>query len=127
MRILLDTHVVLWWLTDSASLAPAARTTIDDAVAGDGVFVSAMSVLEIAGLAGRGNLPPAADFVRDAAASGFRLLPFEAQDGLVVAALPRVHGDPVDRALAAQAHRRQLTLMTADARLAEYPIAVFRL
>ena len=127
MGILLDTHVVLWWLTDSAALAPAARTAIADAQVGDGVFVSAMSVLEIAGLAGRRNLPPAADFVRDAAASGFRLLPFDAQDALVAGDLPRVHGDPMDRALAAQAHRRQLTLMTADVRLAEYPIAVFRL
>ena len=55
------------------------------------------------------------------------MLPFEAQDAVAVAALPRLHGDPFDRALAAQAQRRQLTLMTADRVLAQYPIAVYRL
>ena len=127
MGILLDTHVVLWWLTDSAALARGARTTIGGALVGEGVFVSAMSVLEIAGLSGRRNLPPAADFVRDVSASGFRLLPFDARDAVIAGELPHIHADPMDRAIAAQAHRRRLTLMTGDERLAEYPIAVFRL
>ena len=127
MGILLDTHAALWWLTDAKALSADARSAIAGAVDGEGVFVSALSVLELAGLAGRRPVPPAADFVRDVSASGFRLLLFDAQDALTVAVLPRVHGDPVDRALAAQAQRRNLTLMTADARLAEYPIAVYRL
>jgi PIN domain nuclease of toxin-antitoxin system len=55
------------------------------------------------------------------------MLPFDVQDAVAVATLPRLHGDPFDRALAAQAQRRQLTLMTADRILAEYPIAVYRL
>jgi PIN domain nuclease of toxin-antitoxin system len=60
-------------------------------------------------------------------ASGFRLLAFDTQDAIAVEDLPRIHSDPLDRAIAAQAQRRQLTLMTSDQRLAQYPIAIYRL
>lgn len=127
MGILLDTHAALWWLADAAALSSAAKATIVGAVAGEGVFVSSVSVLEVAEKAGRRSIPPADAFVEDIGASGFRLLPFDHQDAIAVASLPRVHGDPLDRAIAGQALRRQLTLMTGDALLAEYPIAVYRL
>ncbi|MCX6411961.1 MAG: PIN domain-containing protein, partial [Actinobacteria bacterium] len=66
-------------------------------------------------------------FVADMEASGFRLLAFDTQDAIAVEDLPRIHSDPLDRAIAAQAQRRQLTLMTSDQRLAQYPIAIYRL
>ena len=127
MALLLDTNAVVWWLTDSPRLSGEARTAIDAEVVSGSVYVSAVSGLEMALGEARGVMPSAAAFVDDAEASGFRLLPFDAQDAIAVAGQPRLHGDPFDRALAAQAQRRQLTLMTADRVLAEYPIAVYRL
>jgi PIN domain nuclease of toxin-antitoxin system len=127
MALLLDTNAIVWWLTDSPRLSGDARTAIGAEVASGRVYVSAVSGLEIALGEARGTMPSAAAFVDDAEASGFRMLPFDVQDAVAVATLPRLHGDPFDRALAAQAQRRQLTLMTADRILAEYPIAVYRL
>jgi PIN domain nuclease of toxin-antitoxin system len=127
MALLLDTNAVVWWLTDSPRLSGEARAAIDAEVVSGSVYVSAVSGLEMALGEARGVMPSAAAFVDDAEASGFRLLSFDAQDAIAVAGLPRLHGDPFDRALAAQAQRRQLTLMTADRVLAEYPIAVYRL
>ena len=127
MALLLDTNAIVWWLTDSPRLSGDARAAIGAEVASGHVYVSAVSGLEMALGEARGTMPSAADFVDDAEASGFRMLPFDMQDAVVVATLPRLHGDPFDRALAAQAQRRQLTLMTADRILAEYPIAVYRL
>ncbi len=127
MALLLDTNAVVWWLMDSPRLSVGARAAIDAELATGRVYVSAVSGLEMALDEARGTMPPAADFIDAAEASGFRMLAFEAQDAVAVAALPRLHGDPFDRALAAQAQRRQLTLMTADRVLAQYPIAVYRL
>lgn len=127
MALLLDTNAVVWWLTDSPRLSDVARAAINAEVASGRVYVSAVSGFEMALGEARGTMPSAEDFIEDAELSGFRMLPFEAQDAVAVAALPRLHGDPFDRALAAQAQRRQLTLMTADRVLAQYPIAVYRL
>ncbi len=127
MGILLDTHAALWWLADARNLTRDARGAISRAVDKEGVFVSSVSVLEIGERSARRSMPSTDAFVQDLEESGFRLLPFDVQDALAAAELPRIHGDPLDRALAAQAQRRQLTLMTADRALLQYPIAVFRL
>ena len=127
MGLLLDTHAALWWLADATALPREAKAAIVGAVNGEGVLVSSVSVLEVAEKSGRRQMPPAATFVADMEASGFRLLAFDAQDAIAVEDLPRIHSDPLDRAIAAQAQRRQLTLMTSDQRLAQYPIAIYRL
>lgn len=127
MAILIDTHALLWWLRDERRLPARARRLIDEERQRGGAFVSALTALEVSGAA-RGafaavlpGLPEALD------ANGFRTLVFTFEDAIRAGELPRIHRDPIDRALAAQADRRNLTLVTADARLAEYPIAVFRL
>lgn len=127
MGLLLDTHAALWWLADSTALPREAKAAIAGAVNGAGVFFSSVSILEVAEKSGRRQVPPVATFVADMEASGFRLLAFDAQDAIAVEDLPRIHGDPLDRAIAAQAQRRQLTLMTNDVYLAQYPIAIYRL
>ena len=114
-------------MADATALPREAKAAIAGAVNGEGVFVSSVSVLEVAEKSGRRQMPPAATFVADMEASGFRLLAFDTQDAIAVEDLPRIHGDPLDRAIAAQAQRRQLTLMTSDQRLAQYPIAIYRL
>ena len=127
MALLLDTHAAIWWLTDSPRLKEAARAAVYADVDGEGVFVSSISGIEVALEDARRPMPPVEAFVEGAEASGFRVLPFDMQDAIAFSGLPRLHGDPFDRALAAQAQRRQLTLMTADRALLQYPIAVYRL
>jgi len=127
VALLLDTHAAVWWLTDSPRLPKAAREAVATAVDDEGVFVSAISGIEVALEDSRRPMPPVEAFVEGAEASGFRVLLFDMQDAIAFSKLPRLHADPFDRALAAQAQRRNLTLMTADLILATYPIAIYRL
>ncbi|GAA0766608.1 type II toxin-antitoxin system VapC family toxin [Ideonella azotifigens] len=118
MRLLLDTHIYLWAVTDSRSLKPAARRLIESA---DEVFVSAASIWEIAIKAKLGKLQ--ADPQALAAAipdSGFSELPVRASHAAGVGLLPLHHSDPFDRLLVAQAMAEPLHLLTADAMLAPY-------
>jgi PIN domain nuclease of toxin-antitoxin system len=127
MALLLDTQAAWWWLDGDARLDGRARSTIERAITEREAFVSALSLLEAVGKAARGRIRFPVEFVDSLEVAGFRQLPFEARDAIAVLDLPRIHADPFDRGIAAQALRRDLTLMTSDARLAEYPIAVYRL
>ncbi|MCA3177237.1 MAG: type II toxin-antitoxin system VapC family toxin [Burkholderiaceae bacterium] len=118
MRLLLDTHVFLWAVTDSPKLGDDARRTIESAEA---VHVSAASIWEAAIKARLGKLDvDPADLVRAIDRSGFVELPVRASHAAAVAALPAHHADPFDRLLVAQAVEEPLRLMTADAMLARY-------
>ncbi|MFM7552184.1 MAG: type II toxin-antitoxin system VapC family toxin [Actinomycetota bacterium] len=127
MALLLDTQAAWWWLDDDARLDGHARSTIERAIVEREAFVSALSLLEAVGKAARGRVSFPPGFVDSLEVAGFRPLPFDAHDAIASQDLPRIHADPFDRGIAAQALRRDLTLMTSDARLAEYPIAVYRL
>lgn len=127
MALLLDTQAAWWWLDDDARLDDRARSTVERAIVERTAFVSALSLLEAVGKAARGRVSFPSGFADNLEEAGFRPLAFDARDALAVLDLPRIHGDPFDRGIAAQALRRDLTLMTSDARLAEYPIAVYRL
>jgi PIN domain nuclease of toxin-antitoxin system len=121
MRLLLDTHVMLWMLDDSPRLGRRARDLMQarDAVC----FVSAVSFWEIAIKAGlrRADFRVNADRLIDACvAAGLTLLPFAPVHAVRVARLARHHTDPFDRALVAQALVEALTLLTRDTKLAPY-------
>ncbi|MGV0741464.1 type II toxin-antitoxin system VapC family toxin [Mycolicibacterium sp. XJ870] len=121
MRGLLDTHVLLWWLADAKNLSPAHRATI--AEPDNELFVSAITVAEVAIKASLGKLraPTGLDeVVREA---GFRELPFTAAHAEALRDLPWHHRDPFDRMLVAQAMVEQLDLVSADKRLRDYPVA----
>ncbi len=122
MRLLLDTHVFLWAVSGSRKLNARWRNTLDSASA---VFVSAVSILEIAIKVRLGKLQadPAA-LVEAIDASGFIELPVSARHAAKVAELPALHPDPFDRLLVAQAVCEPLLLVTADAALAGYGNAV---
>lgn len=128
MNLLLDTHVLLWWLAGDPALAEDARAAIADP--GNGVWVSAASAWEIAikSALGRLSLPGPANEVVPAAlkANDFAPLPVSIDHALGVADLPRHHADPFDRILIAQAMAERLTLVTADRVFARYaaPILV---
>ncbi len=123
MRLLLDTHVWLWWLTALERLPPLLRSAIESA---EDVRLSAVSVWEVVIKAGSGKLElpmPAAELVavshRDA---GTAPLPVDARHALAVLDLPDLHRDPFDRLLVAQALVEGLTLVTADAKVQAYDV-----
>lgn len=121
MRLLLDTHVVLWWLGDDKRLSPAAR---DEIVIAEEVRVSAATVWEIAIKRALGRLDVPDDYLEHVERTRFRPLAIGFEHAEAAGALPRHHDDPFDRMLVAQARVERLTLVTADRRLAEYGVAV---
>lgn len=126
MNLLLDTHIALWWLADDPALGNRARDAIADAR--NGVWVSAASAWEVAIKAalGRLQLPgPAADVLPAAlAANDFSPLPITVEHALRVTDLPPIHNDPFDRILIAQAIAQSLTVVSADAVFARYPVSL---
>ncbi len=121
MRLLLDTHVVLWELSGSRRVGPRAREVIGDA---SELVFSVVSFAEIGVKAAAGKLVVPPDLHDHVRATGVRILGLSPADGLGVADLPLHHRDPFDRLLVAQARREGLTLVTADARIAEYDVEV---
>ncbi len=119
MRLLLDTHILLWWLANAPALPTRARELIADPA--NEVFVSPMSLWEIAVKTRLGKLVADAAEVRTAAlADGFVPLPFTPEHALAVAQLPDHHRDPFDRILVAQARVEPLHLLTHDGIVAAY-------
>lgn len=124
MRLLLDTHVFLWWLDGGVRLSRDMRLAIEEPASA--VFVSAVSIWEIAIKASVGKLalPASLPAGLDGAigACGFSELPITANHAAAIRALPFHHADPFDRLLIAQARLEDLTLATADAKLAAYGV-----
>ena len=118
MRILLDTHLLLWWLAKDASLSHRARTLIGDPE--NTVFVSAVSLWEIWLKVSLNKLRLPADFEERLAGESFENLPLTANQARKVASLPWLHRDPFDRMLVAQAQAESLILLTADAAVSGY-------
>jgi PIN domain nuclease of toxin-antitoxin system len=119
MRLLLDTHAFLWWLSDDPTLSPSAHAAICDAHAL--VHVSAASIWEIAIKAKLGRLDVQnADCAAEIAANGFLELAISARHAQSAGALPRHHEDPFDRMLVAQARLEDLVLVTHDRHLRRY-------
>lgn len=118
MRLLLDTHIFLWVVTDSRRLRAAARKAIASAEA---VHVSAASIWEIAIKVRLGKIDGDPRQLAEAIEpSGFLELPVTATHAARVAQLPDHHNDPFDRLLVAQALTEPLVLLTADAQLVRY-------
>jgi PIN domain nuclease of toxin-antitoxin system len=118
MRLLLDTHIVLWVLNGSRELKAPARRLIESASA---VHVSAASVWEVAIKQRLGKITVDPDeLVEQLDASGFVELPVLARHAAAVAKLPLHHHDPFDRLLVAQAVSEPLRLLTADQALLPY-------
>ena len=121
MRILVDTHLLLWAVASSRRLPKRARSAIVDPA--NEVFYSAASVWEVAiksGLRRRDFTVNVSAFVRALGQGGFIELPVTATHASRVAALPSVHRDPFDRMLVAQAVAEPMTLLTNDPVLQGY-------
>ena len=122
MNLLLDTHVLLWWLADDGRLSREARATIRDPRSV--VYVSAATAWEISIKRALGKLDAPANLDTAIADSGFLELPITMAHALAAGDLPDHHTDPFDRMLVAQAISEQLALVTRDEQLARYGVTL---
>jgi PIN domain nuclease of toxin-antitoxin system len=121
VRLLLDTHVMLWQLSGARSLGVRARELV---AAATELAFSVVSFAEIGVKAAVGKLEVPDDLHAHVLETGVRVLGLSAEHGLAVASLPPHHRDPFDRLLIAQARQEGLTLVTADTRIHAYEVAV---
>lgn len=121
MPLLLDTHVVLWWLTGSPGLPDRLRKAV---AAEDLVFVSSASVWEAGLKQSLGKLDAPENVAVRIADSGFQMAPITAAHAIAASELPWHHRDPFDRILVAQAQVEGFTLVTRDPYIAKYDVAV---
>ncbi|HLI44871.1 MAG TPA: type II toxin-antitoxin system VapC family toxin [Acidimicrobiales bacterium] len=123
MRLLLDTHVFLWLLAEPERLGPHIGSLQDP---GNQLFLSAASSWEIAIKVQLGRLDLPEDpqrYVPDRMrAIGAEPLPVQHTHALAAGALPRLHRDPFDRLLVAQARGLRLRIVTADSQIARYEV-----
>lgn len=121
MRLLLDTHVLLWWLNNPAHLDPAAQAAIGDG--GNEVLVSAASIWEVAIKRSTRRLSIPMPLTSTLVKAGILELPIGWNHTRRVARLPNHHGDPFDRILVAQAIEERLVLVTRDPLVHQYAVS----
>jgi PIN domain nuclease of toxin-antitoxin system len=120
VRLLLDSHVLLWWDADLSKLSNAQRDAISDPT--NEVFVSAATAWELGIKRSAGKLTLTDSIQVLVQRFGFVELPITMKHGELAASLPLHHKDPFDRMLVAQANAERMTLVTADGRLAVYSV-----
>jgi PIN domain nuclease of toxin-antitoxin system len=122
MRLLLDTHILLWAANEPERLSAATRALVENP--NNDVVFSAISIWELAIKTGRGRDDfrlHAGFFRRGLFDNGYTELPMTGAHAAALAGLPAIHKDPFDRMLVAQATVEGLTLVTSDPAIANYP------
>ncbi len=123
MNLLLDAHILLWWLAASPELPESAEKLLRDNK--NPVFVSSATMWEIAIKRSLGKLDIPNTYRDDIADQGFRELPITWDHARKTELLPSIHRDPFDRMLVAQALSEDLTLVTTDHNIRKYDVALF--
>ena len=121
MRLLLDSHILLWWDHEIERLSVVQHEAIADRA--NEVFVSAAAAWELGIKRAKGKLEFSGSVKERLGRFGFSELSISVAHAEEVARLPLLHGDPFDRILVAQARVEGLTLVTADAAVREYTVA----
>jgi PIN domain nuclease of toxin-antitoxin system len=121
VRLLLDTHIVLWWLADDPTLSDEIKTMLDHEL---DVYVSPASVWEVSIKQAIGKLKEPADIPERIRDSAFRELPITSEHAIMAGRLPPIHRDPFDRMLVAQARCEDLTLVTRDPEIQKYEVPI---
>src|SRR5262245_18667256 len=121
MSLLIDTHVVIWWLTDDPTLSNDIKDRLDHE---PDVYVSAATLWELGIKQAIGKVAESPDLLEQIRDSGFRALPITFEHAIAAGRLPLIHRDPFDRMLVAQAGCEDLTLMTRDADIQKYDVAI---
>jgi len=122
VRLLLDTHVLLWWLDDDRRLPGAWRATIGDPR--HDVWVSTISIAEIVIKSSLGKLESPPDVIGAVSGSQLDTMPFQVEHAAGLAHLPWHHRDPFDRMLIAQARVEQLTIVTGERHFGRYDVSL---
>jgi PIN domain nuclease of toxin-antitoxin system len=120
VRLLIDSHAFLWWSEDSPALGSAARSAIADPVNEALISVAALWELTIKASSGKLTLP--ADLETMAATLGFSVLSINFMHLRRLGLLPRVHRDPFDRMMIAQALAEGIPIITGDRAFAAYGV-----
>ncbi len=121
MKLLLDTHVLLWLLDNPNVLSEEARKTIKNGK--NSVYASAVSIWEIVIKNSLGKLDLPGYIEEMLKVNRFLPLPISVTHALAIQSLPSFHGDPFDRMLIAQALCEGLTLATRDTHILKYPVS----
>jgi PIN domain nuclease of toxin-antitoxin system len=122
VNLLLDTHILLWWLNDDPALTSEPRRLIGDAE--NLAFVSAVVIWEIRIKEALGKLTIPNNFREVLEQQPFHSLDVTAEHAHALADLPSHHRDPFDRMLIAQARVERMTLVTRDPRFAAYDVSL---
>jgi PIN domain nuclease of toxin-antitoxin system len=121
VRLLLDTHVVIWWLADDPTLSDTLKSVLDSE---PDVYLSPVTVWEIAIKQVAGKIKEPADLAERLRNSGFKELSVTSEHAVAAGQLPMIHRDPFDRMLVAQARCADLMLVTRDADIRKYEVPV---
>ena len=126
MKLLLDSHVLLWYLVNDDRLPQPVKDLLEDPATPVTVSVATLWELMVKALAGRLHLPDAPErFLTDPIVdAGFRQLALEPRHVLALPELPQIHGDPFDRMLVAQAVVEGMSVVSGDPAIARYPVNV---
>lgn len=118
MRVLLDTHILLWALTEDPKLSSKARKLIENAAE---IYISAATFWEMAIKVGLGKLTVDLEEIREyCLESGFVELPVTSEHAIAVKDLEHHHKDPFDRLIVATAMSEPMKLLTTDPQVAQY-------
>lgn len=126
MRYLLDTHFFIWLMEGGGKISPKVTLLLKDSA--NEIFVSVATVWEIIIKKSKGRLRTPKDIKGGIYKAGFKILPIEISHALEIEKLPlyQDHKDPFDRMLISQAKAEDVTLITADPKMWQYPISCIR-
>lgn len=122
-RLLLDTHVLIWWLEDGPELSEDLKNRIETELE---VYVSVASIWEISIKSAAGKLKVPESFPDVVESSGVSELAIRSHHAYVAGQLPPLHRDPFDRMLIAQALTERLTLVTRDSAIHGYDVPILK-
>jgi PIN domain nuclease of toxin-antitoxin system len=123
VSLLLDTHVILWWLADDPALSEDMKTRLDEE---PDVYISPASLWEVTIKQSIGRLAQPTNLAEEIRDSGFREMSISVEHVIIAGRLPLIHRDPFDRMLVAQARCEGLTLVSHDSWIQRYDVDLLR-
>lgn len=124
MSYLLDTHIILWWLTDLKEIAPKASKIISNKE--NNIFISSVSLWEMAIKKSLGRLTLPRNIIEILQTENFQIIPMGYEEALGISDLPQIHQDPFDRMLVMQAKLHNCVLITRDKNVMKYPVETIK-
>lgn len=124
MKYLIDTHIILWWLTEPNQIQKKARAVLEDK--SQEIYVSSVSFWELAIKSSLGCIELPHNILSILKEENFKVLSLEAEVTLGVCDLPLLHKDPFDRMLISQAKYHDMVLITRDKIMPKYPLVTMK-